>query len=284
MSGAGKTAALKMLEDLGYEAVDNLPISLLRRLTMPEEAAAASGTAGRRALAVGIDTRTRDFQADAVATLVTELKRREDLIAQLVFFDCDDDVLLKRFTATRRRHPLAADRPITDGIAAERRLMQPLKACADVLFDTTTLALPELRQRLAAQFALDAQPTLSIMVVSFSYKHGLPREADLVFDVRFLRNPHYDEQLRPLTGEDAAVAAYVAADPGYPEFFARLSEMIALLLPRYAAEGKRYLTIAIGCTGGRHRSVAVAQALGKSLREAGQRVDIRHRDRDLVSS
>jgi UPF0042 nucleotide-binding protein len=188
------------------------------------------------------------------------------------------------FRSTRRRHPLASDRPIADGIAAERRLMLPLRAAADLVIDTSTAALPDFRQSLAAEFALDAQPGLSILVLSFSYKLGLPREADLVFDVRFLRNPHYDDTLRPQTGDNPAVAAYVAADPGYADFFGRLRDMIDTLLPRYAREGKRYLTIAVGCTGGRHRSVVVAEALGKHLREAGQRVDIRHRDRDLASA
>jgi UPF0042 nucleotide-binding protein len=280
LSGAGKTTALKVLEDMGYEAVDNLPISLLRRLAAPDDDTTASEP--RRALAVGIDSRTRGFQADALITVIAELKQRSDLAVQLLYFDCNDDILLKRFTATRRRHPLAADRPVADGIATERRLMLPLQNEADVVLDTSALALPEFRQVMATQFALDALPGLSIMVTSFSYKHGLPREADLVFDVRFLRNPHYDEILRPQTGSEPAVAAYVAADPGYADFFAKLTDMIGTLLPRYAAEGKRYLTIAIGCTGGRHRSVAVAEALGKHLRDSGQRVDIRHRDRDLA--
>lgn len=283
LSGAGKTTALKLLEDFGYEAVDNLPISLLRRLAMAEESEAGDVPA-RRAIAVGVDSRTRDFQPDRLIALIGELKQRADLAVQLVYFDCEDEILLKRFTATRRRHPLAADRPVADGIAAERHLMKPLQAEADQVFDTSTVTLPELRQLLAAQFALDALPGLSIMVLSFSYKLGLPREADLVFDVRFLRNPHYDEQLRPQTGTDPAVEAYVAADPGYVDFFTKLNGMISSLLPRYAAEGKRYLTIAIGCTGGRHRSVVVAEALGRHLREAGQRVDIRHRDRDLANA
>ncbi|MFN4276506.1 MAG: RNase adapter RapZ [Ferrovibrio sp.] len=283
LSGAGKTTALKLLEDFGYEAVDNLPISLLRRLTVSEDSDTAS-SAARRAIAVGVDSRTRDFQPDRLIAMIGELKQRPDLAVQLLYFDCEDEMLLKRFTATRRRHPLAADRPVADGIMAERHLMRPLQAEADQVFDTSTVTLPELRQLLAAQFALDALPGLSIMVLSFSYKLGLPREADLVFDVRFLRNPHYDDQLRPQTGTDPAVAAYVAADPGYADFFAGLSGMISSLLPRYAAEGKRYLTIAIGCTGGRHRSVVVAEALGGHLRDAGQRVDIRHRDRDLANA
>lgn len=284
LSGAGKTTALKLLEDYGYEAVDNLPMPLLRRLTLSDDDSnPGSGSQPRRAIAAGIDSRTRDFQPDRLIALLAELKQRPDLAVQLLYFDCEDEVLLKRFTATRRRHPLAADRPIADGIAAERRLMQPLRTEADLVIDTSAVTLPEFRQVLAAQFALDALPGLSIMVLSFSYKLGLPREADLVFDVRFLRNPHYDEILRPQTGTDPGVANYVTADPGYADFFTRLRDMIDTLVPRYAAEGKRYLTIAIGCTGGRHRSVVVAEALGKHLRETSQRVDIRHRDRDLTS-
>lgn len=283
LSGAGKTTALKLLEDHGYEAVDNLPMPLLRRLAIADDTEAAAAPAQpRRAIAVGIDSRTRDFQPDQLIALLGELRQRDDLAVQLLYFDCEDEVLLKRFTATRRRHPLASDRPIADGIAAERRLMLPLRAAADLVIDTSMAALPEFRRALAAQFALDALPGLSIMVLSFSYKHGLPREADLVFDVRFLRNPHYDDALRPHTGNNPAVAAYVEADPGYADFFGQLRGMINALLPRYAQEGKRYLTIAIGCTGGRHRSVVVAEALGKHLRETGQRVDIRHRDRDLA--
>ncbi|MFN3402349.1 MAG: RNase adapter RapZ, partial [Ferrovibrio sp.] len=283
LSGAGKTTALKLLEDHGYEAVDNLPMPLLRRLAIADDVETSGAKSQpRRAIAVGIDSRTRDFQPDQLIALLGELRQRDDLAVQLLYFDCEDEVLLKRFTATRRRHPLASDRPIADGIAAERRLMAPLRAAADLVIDTSMAALPEFRQTLAAQFALDAQPGLSIMVLSFSYKHGLPREADLVFDVRFLRNPHYDDALRPQTGDNPDVAAYVQADPGYADFFGRLRDMIDALLPRYAQEGKRYLTIAIGCTGGRHRSVVVVEALGKHLREAGQRVDIRHRDRDLA--
>ncbi|MEK9970016.1 MAG: RNase adapter RapZ [Ferrovibrio sp.] len=285
LSGAGKTTALKLLEDHGYEAVDNLPMPLLRRLAISDDAETADMPGQpRRAIAVGIDSRTRDFQPDRLIALLGELRQRDDLAVQLLYFDCEDEVLLKRFTATRRRHPLAGDRPVADGIATERRLMLPLRAEADLVIDTSTVALPEFRQVLAAQFALDALPGLGIMVTSFSYKLGLPREADLVFDVRFLRNPHYDEILRPQTGTDPGVANYVSADPGYAAFFSRLRDMIDTLLPRYAQEGKRYLTIAIGCTGGRHRSVVVAEALGKHLRETGQRVDIRHRDRDLASA
>ena len=247
------------------------------RLTVPGESGAPFT---QHDIAVGVDSRTRDFQPDRLLGILDDIRRRGELDVQLVYFDCDDDVLLKRFTATRRRHPLAGDRPVSDGIATERQLMSPLKAEADIVIDTSTLTLPGLRQVLASQFALDDRSGPGIMIVSFSYRQGLPREADLVFDVRFLRNPHYDEQLRPRSGEDPAVAAFIAADPDYPAFFNGLTGMLRTLLPRYGAEGKRYLTIAVGCTGGQHRSVFVAEQLAQDLRNGGQHVDIRHRDLD----
>jgi UPF0042 nucleotide-binding protein len=276
MSGAGKASALKILEDLGYEAVDNLPLSLL-----PSLAAGSGGAAApKRALAVGIDSRTRDYDPGTFADLLAELRRRQDLGVRLLFLDCDDEVLQNRFTATRRRHPLAGDRRLSDGIALERRLMAPLRDYADLTLDTSHLALPELRQLLAAHFALDAGPGINLMVMSFAFGRGLPREADLVFDVRFLSNPHYQEALRPRTGEDAGVGAYIAADPAFPPFFQGLGDMLLALLPHYEREGKRYLTVAVGCTGGRHRSVFVAGKLAQLLSDEGYRISLRHRDKD----
>ena len=282
MSGAGKSTALKVLEDLGYEAVDNLPLSLLRRLT--SEPPTPADSPARRALAVGIDTRTRDFRPESLLAKLGALRERPDLEARLVFMDCDDGILQSRFTATRRRHPLAADRPVGDGIAIERRLMWPLRRHADDVIDTSQTTLPELRRQLSARFALGAEPGLNLQVLSFSYARGLPREADLVFDVRFLENPHYNEKLRPLTGDAPEVAAFIAADPTFTPFFRGLGDMLVSLLPHYSREGKRYLTIAVGCTGGRHRSVFVAGKLAQLLADEGYRVALRHRDRDLVES
>lgn len=294
MSGAGKSSALKILEDLGYEAVDNLPLSLLGRLTRAErpagetiatvdtsgEAAGACGHAARppHAVAVGIDARTRDFSPDSFVAKLALLQARADLEIGFLFLDCDDQVLHNRFTATRRRHPLAADRPVSDGIRHERQLLYRVKEQADLVLDTTELALPELRRLLIDHYALDHEPGLTITAISFSYRRGLPREADLVFDVRFLRNPYYDAALRPLTGEDALVAAHIVADPTFTPFFQGLSAMLLSLLPHYSRGGKRYLTIAIGCTGGRHRSVFVAAQVAQMLRDEGYRVDLRHRD------
>jgi len=277
MSGAGKSSALKIVEDLGYEAVDNLPLSLLQ-LLMQSEPAAAGQTAYGRAIAVGIDTRTRDFLPETFATHLAELRAREDLQVSFLFLDSDDAVLQNRFTATRRRHPLAADRPIADGIAHERQLLAGLKDTADLVLDTSDLALPALRELLGRYYALGAPPGLTLTIVSFSYRHGLPREADLVFDVRFLRNPYYVQRLSPLTGEDAEVGAYVAADATFPPFFQGLSGMLLSLLPHYSRGGKSYLTIAIGCTGGRHRSVYVAVKVAAMLRDEGYSVTLRHRD------
>jgi RNase adapter protein RapZ len=278
MSGAGKASTLKILEDLGYEAVDNLPLSLLPNL------AASAGAGGKatpgRALAVGIDSRTRDYDPGTFADRLAELRQRPDLGVRLLFLDCDDEVLQNRFTATRRRHPLAGDRRLSDGIAIERRLMAPLRDYSDLTIDTSHLAQPELRQLLAAHFALDAGPGINLMVTSFAFGRGLPREADLVFDVRFLSNPHYREALRPRTGEDAEVGAYIAADPAFPPFFQGLGDLLLGLLPHYEREGKRYLTVAVGCTGGRHRSVFVAIKLAQLLTDEGYRISLRHRDKD----
>lgn len=270
MSGAGRTSALKVLEDLGYEAVDNLPISLLSRLLAPEPDYATG-------LAVGIDTRTRAFDPGEVVATVQRL-REAGLSVRLLFLEADDETLLRRFTETRRRHPLAADRPVADGIARERRIMAPLKAAADHVIDTSGLALPRLRSLLAGHFAARDRRELLVSIVSFGFRGGLPREADLVFDVRFLANPHYVPELRPGTGRDPEVAAHVRADPFYEEFETMLTDFVNRLLPRYRDEGKSYLTIAVGCTGGRHRSVLVAERLAERLAAAGWATQLHHRD------
>jgi UPF0042 nucleotide-binding protein len=272
MSGAGKTLALKDLEDLGYEAVDNLPLSLLGSLVR--------GHGPRRPLAVGIDIRTRDFGVAEMLHGIDSLKAEKGLDVRLVFIDCDDEVLGRRFTETRRRHPLAVDRPLTDGILHERKLVSPLRGRADLLIDTSNLPPGELKRVLEGHFKLDSAHGPVIFVTSFAYRGGLPREADLVFDARFLDNPHYDAALRPLTGRDPRVQAYVARDKDFDSFFNAVTNLLAPLLPRFAAEGKSYLTIAIGCTGGRHRSVAIAEKLAGWLKERGQRVDLRHRELD----
>jgi UPF0042 nucleotide-binding protein len=268
-SGAGLTTALKILEDLGFETVDNLPLALLPGL---------AGAASARPLAVGIDIRTRGFAAsDLVAGLAAIGAGRPGGV-RLVFLAAAPEALLRRFEATRRRHPLAPDRPVVDGIRHERELIQPLREAADIVIDTTDFTPGDLRRVLDGHFGAAAQTGMTISIVSFSYRNGVPREADLVFDVRFLRNPHYDPVLGPRPGTDASVAAFVAADPGYAGFCTALDALLLPLLPRYREEGKSYLTIAIGCTGGRHRSVVVAERLRGVLQRAGYPASLSHRD------
>ena len=270
MSGAGRSLALRLLEDEGFEAIDNLPLSLLD---------AVVGEVGlKRPIAVGVDIRTRDFAVKPVLEQLDALAGDPRFATTLLFVDCEDEVLGRRFTETRRRHPLAQDRPVADGIAAERRLVAPLRERADLMIDTSRLTPADFRAQLLGHVSTQGAAGMAIFVTSFSFRQGVPREADLVFDVRFLANPHYDPKLRPLSGRDEAVADYVARDPGFAPFFGHLTQMLTPLLPRYEREGKSYLTIAIGCTGGRHRSVFTAERLASWLSDAGRRVHLGHRD------
>jgi UPF0042 nucleotide-binding protein len=273
MSGAGKSSALNFLEDAGFEAIDNLPVSLLGRLLWREGGSKISDS-----VAVGLDIRTRDFHADAFPREFAPLRAAEDVDVSVVFLDCDSAVLGQRFTQTRRKHPLAADRPVMDGIQQERELMATVREAADLVIDTTELTLADLRTVLERRFTPGAGHELTVSVVSFAYGRGLPREADLVFDVRFLENPHYVDALRPGTGLDQDVADYIAKDPAFPKFFGTLVELLDGLIPRYDEEGKSYLTIAFGCTGGRHRSVFSVERLADHLRDQGLRVFVRHRE------
>jgi UPF0042 nucleotide-binding protein len=272
ISGAGRSTALGALEDMGYEAVGNLPMSLLPNLI--------SASAQHPPLAIGIDIRTRDFGVGALLETLDRLVDEHQIELRIMFLDCEDDRLVRRYTETRRRHPLAGDRPVLDGIALERRRVSPLRDRADLVVDTTALSPGDLKRLLYGHFALDAAPGITIFVTSFSYRHGLPRDADLVLDVRFLRNPHYVPALKSLTGRDAEIGAFIAADPDFSPFFERLCAWLKPLLSRYEAEGKSYLTIAIGCTGGRHRSVYLAERLAQWLSQQGRPVGIGHRDLD----
>ena len=271
MAGAGRTTALKALEDCGFEAVDNLPATLLGSLVRP-------GDRLERDLAIGIDCRTRAFDPPRLIQEIIERRGDENPQLRLLFLDCEDEILRRRFAETRRRHPLALDRPVTDGIARERQLMAPLLEQADLVIDSSLLSLGELRRLVAGHFATPSERRLTLSVVSFAYRSGLPREADLVFDVRFLANPHYVEDLRPKDGRDPAVRAYVEADSAYGLLFERLEALLIPLLPSYQREGRSYLTIAFGCTGGRHRSIVVAESFAERLRAAGWPVLLRHRD------
>jgi len=272
MSGAGRSTALKALEDMGYEAIDNVPLSLLPSLVGPQ--------ATQMPLAVGVDVRTRDFAVPSLVEALERLVAEHALDLRMVFLDCDDELLERRYTETRRRHPLAAERPVADGIRLERQRVWPLRGRADLVIDSSALTPADLKRLLYGHFALDAAPGISLFVTSFSYRHGLPRDADLVFDVRFLRNPHYVDRLRPKTGCDPEVGAYIEADPDFHRLFDALCGWLDELLPRYEREGKSYLTIAFGCTGGRHRSVFCAELFADRLRGKGRHVALVHRDLD----
>ena len=275
MSGAGRTTALKTLEDIGWETVDNLPLGLVDRLLSAPLPEGAPDEA--RPLAVGIDSRTRGFDAQTILARVARL-RDQGLPIEIAFLDAAGAVLARRFSATRRRHPLALDRRAEDGIARERELVRPLRDAADHLIDTTDTTSNGLQQDVRVRFGEPdgSLPTLS--VTSFAYARGLPREADLVFDMRFLRNPHWVDALRPGTGRDADVSAYIAGDPAYATALTGIETLLIGLLPRYGCEGKSYVTVAFGCTGGRHRSVHCAERVAERLRANGFSPTILHRD------
>ncbi len=277
MSGAGRSTALKALEDEGYEVVDNLPLSLLQRLLAMHDETPPDDNRDERPLAVGIDTRTRAFDAESVVARIKKMRDR-DISARVLFVDCAGGELTRRFSETRRRHPLALDRPAADGVAREREVMAPLRRWADIVIDTTDYSVHDLRRAIREKFGLDRHGALTLTIMSFGFARGVPRDADMVFDMRFLANPHWQEKLRPLTGLDEDVGAYIAKDPSFLDAFERISSLTTSLIPSYAREGKAYLTIAVGCTGGRHRSVFVAERLGAALREAGFTLNIVHRD------
>lgn len=270
MSGAGKSTALRAFEDLGYETVDNLPLAML-------EAVMSSEMPGRP-VAVGIDVRTRDFDAALLLAALDELRRRKGYPIGMVFLDSDSEVLGRRYTETRRPHPLADDLPVAVGIEMERRLLGPLREGAEMLLDTSHLTAAELKRILSDHYGGADQRRMRVFLTSFGYRHGLPRDADLVFDVRFLKNPHYVDALRPHTGLDTDVGAYIAADPALATFLDRATALLEPLLPLYEGEGKSYLTIAVGCTGGKHRSVYVVERLKDWLAGHGRSIDVRHRD------
>jgi RNase adapter protein RapZ len=257
LSGGGKASILRVLEDLGYEAIDNPPLTMLEGMV----------ARGERNLAVGIDARTRGFDSGSVMEALARLRAKPELHTELVFAWADEATLLSRYTETRRRHPLAPRRPVAEAIAAEESVTAALRDNADLVIDTSALPLPGLRRLIEHRFGVgdDVETGLVVSLISFAYSHGLPREADLVFDARFLRNPHYDPILRSRTGLDPKVGAYIAADPDYEAFLGKLTGLMELLLPRFVQESKKYVTITIGCTGGRHRSVYLVETLAAWL-------------------
>jgi UPF0042 nucleotide-binding protein len=268
MSGAGKSTVLDALEDMGWDSVDNLPADLLEGFVQ------GHGQCRTVSAAVGMDVRSRGFDPDVLDKLIHSIAGVEP---EILYLDCSDGELIRRYDETRRRHPLAPGRPAEDGIARERRVTFPLRAAADSVLDTTDLSPAELRDELRLRYGGDAdQPVLTI--ASFAFARGISRTADLVFDLRFLPNPHWVDELRPLTGADQAVRDYLAADPAWGETIDRIESLLIDWIPRYWAAGKSYVTVAFGCTGGRHRSVAAAVEMAERLRRAGFAPNVRHRD------
>ncbi len=273
--GAGKSTALKVLEDLGWETIDNFPIRLLDRLIDSPDAPV---TEVRAPLAIGFDSRTRGFDPGKVIERVKKLTTRIDLELTTLFLDCSGAELERRYNETRRRHPLAQDLPAATGIAAERELMEPLRRWADMVMSTTSFTVNDLQQAMREQFQSKSDLAMTITVTSFGFSRGMPPLADLLFDMRFLGNPHWDAELRPQTGQDAAVEAHIRKDTAFEEAYTRIRDLILLLLPRYQAQGKAYVNIAFGCTGGRHRSVFTAEQIAAALRDRGYAPTLLHRN------
>lgn len=277
LSGAGKTTTLKTLEDMGWEVVDNLPLVLLDRL-LDTPLPAGHADADDRPLAIGIDARTRGFDARAIVQRIRALREQHGHAIDTLFLDCSGTELERRFAETRRRHPLALDRPAADGIARERELTEPLRRWATQVIDTTSYTSNALQHEIRSRFSRERLSDPILTILSFGFSRGVPRNADLMFDMRFLRNPHWDEALRPRTGLDPQVAAYIAADPAYEEAVSKMEDLLVMLLPRYAEGGKAYITVAFGCTGGKHRSVHVAERVAKHLQAAGFSPTVSHRN------
>jgi len=273
MSGSGKSCAIKSLEDAGFFCVDNLPTALVPKFV---ELCAHSGKGYQRAV-LGIDIRERDFFGNFNQLYDTMKKAGQD--TELIFLDASDEALVRRFSETRRPHPLAKDKPLVEAIRAERQMMEPIRQRADAIIDTTSLTVHQLRERLASRYQpKNGGQKMTISVMSFGFKYGVPYDADLVFDVRFLPNPNFVPGLKELTGMDKLVQDFVRKKKQTTGFLTRLTRFLDFLLPLYEGEGRTYLTIAIGCTGGRHRSAAVAESLKGRLKDRGLDIIIRHRD------
>ena len=269
-SGAGRSTAINALEDLGFEPIDNLPISLLSRV--------ADSAIMQKPLAIGIDIRNRDFSTHGIVDILEELSRREGLDTELLFLTCDPKVLQLRYSETRRRHPLAPAETPTIGIEREFDLLGPIKSRADILIDTSEMSPHELGCDINKWFSTRKSQKLAVSVQSFSYKRGLPRSVDMLFDCRFLRNPYWKTYLRSQSGQSDAVKSYIRSDERFEIFFAKTLDLIKYLLPAYIEEGKSHLSIGFGCTGGQHRSVAMVEILSAALVQSGWRVSIRHRE------
>jgi UPF0042 nucleotide-binding protein len=279
--GAGKTTALRALEDLGWEPVDNFPVRMIGRLLQTEPGPGHEGSGDATPpLAIGFDARTRGFDPRAIIAEIAAVAEAEEMSFSLLFLDCGSEELERRYNETRRRHPLAGDRPVAEGIEAERAMMDPLRRMADVVISTTRFSTNDLQRTIRELFAPTAPQEMTVTVSSFGFSRGMVPTADLVFDMRFLDNPHWDKSLRPLTGRDAPVADHIRQDPAWEEAFGRIRDLVLMLLPRYEAQGKAYVNIAFGCTGGKHRSVFAAESLAGALRAAGHSPTLFHRNLD----
>ena len=268
--GAGRTTAIRALEDAGFEAIDNMPLSLVP--------AVLSGARRERPVALGLDARTRDFSAGALLQLLDDLAADPSLAVESLFVDASPEVLVARYSETRRRHPLAPAENPESGIAREADLLREVRDRADALIDTSQMTPHDLRAEVQRRYQADRPGGLAVTLMSFSYKRGVPRAADIVLDTRFLRNPYWEPALRGGTGLDPVVRAHVAGDPRFHDFLDRVLSLLRVVLPAHAEEGRTYVTLAFGCTGGRHRSVTLAETVAASLAEEGYRVSIRHRE------
>jgi len=269
-AGAGRTTALKAIKDFGVEVIDNLPLNLINRML--------HGPPTGETLAIGVDSRTRGFSCEALIEIIENIAEKPYFKPTLLYLDCRTETLLRRFSETRRRHPASPDGSPSLGIEQEEKTLRSLRDCADILLDTSELSPHQLRADLARWFDKSESRGLSVSVQSFSYKRGTPRGVDMMIDCRFLQNPHWELALRPLTGLSPSVAEYVAADPLFTPFFEKLQSFVELLLPAYQAEGKAYFSIGLGCTGGQHRSVFIAEKLAWALAEKGWIVSTRHKE------
>lgn len=270
LSGAGLSSALKSLEDLGFEVLDNFPLHLVHDfLKTPDK--------HPRPIAFGIDTRTRSFSPENLTQAYKDTPN-----AKLLFINCDQITLQKRFTETRRRHPLAKERPLIDGIEKEINWLEPLKKQADFVIDTTTLSIHDLRRQIEERCGSNEHQALNITLLSFGFKHGTPREADMILDARFLKNPHWIADLKSKTGQNKDVQDYIETDPEFTPFVQNTQNLLKPLLPRYQNEGKSYFTLAFGCTGGKHRSVYLAEKLKPWIEDQGFGCSIVHRDKPEI--
>lgn len=275
LSGAGKSTAIKTLEDSGWEAVDNFPIRLIGRLIATPS---SINSDNKTPLALGFDSRTRGIQTDTVIKQIKKLVSDDRFEIMSLFLDCNGNELERRYAETRRRHPMSQDRPASDGIAQERQLLDPFRRWAENIIDTSKMSVNDLQTEIRQKFSLSTAPRMTISLTSFGFSRGVPNNVDLVFDMRFLRNPHWDDRLRPLTGQDKSVADYVSADPEYDASVTKIYDLLKHILPLYEKQGKAYVNIAFGCTGGRHRSVHITEKFASLLQQAGFSPNIFHRN------